>query len=185
MKIRLPVYIKIGLSVLCLVGIYGIISRFSVQSQRGLHVEYGLVGGKEAWYNKSIFDGLSTIATNPEYGTFVFKRNGEFVYFPEEQDILNDRTSRLFRYDGIWYKDGKLRLAVTREYKSRETFKENLLYKIYYLDMSHIWSDKMDFNENLKINDHEFILINNYMTRSSSQKLRIDDEIIEEFLKEK
>jgi|GEM_PF-577407 signal peptidase I len=183
MKKKILLMFIIILIVLILIWGYQAKSKHKNYNERGTPVSEGLVGGKEAWYNNVIFEDLSTIAENSDYGTFVFKKNGDFVYFPSEKDALTNKISNVYRYDGIWYKHYQLRLTVTKRIFNRRLFNISFKDDEFFLYLGYNWDGDMTFDENLIINGKEFVLLNNELTENIDKKLRMDDEVIEKFIK--
>lgn len=186
MKKKSLIFLSVGLIILLIIWGYSSVSKYKNYSQRGVPLVKGLVGGAEAWYNQNIFADLSTIATNSEYGTFVFRKNGEFSYFPNSKDILINKSSKTSRYDGFWFMpDYYIRLTVIRKYMNRNLLNISFKDEEFFLFMRFNWPSDMSFNDNLIINGQEFVLLNNDLTKNNKEKLRMEDETIEKFLKEK
>ena len=53
-------------------------------------------------YNLYVFKGLNTIVTNDDYGTFILKKDGSFIYFPGDHNVL-DFGKKVIQYKGYWY----------------------------------------------------------------------------------
>lgn len=185
MKKKCLIYLSIGITILIIICGFSSVSKYKNYSQRGVPLVKELIGGAEAWYNKNIFSDLSTIATNSEYGTFIFRKNGEFTYFPNSKDILTNKTSKIARYDGFWFMPDYLRLTVIKKRLNRSLLNVSFKDEEFFLSMGFNWPSDMSFNDNLIINGQEFVLLNNDLTKNSKEKLRMEDGIIEKFLKEK
>lgn len=167
--------ITLGLSAVSKVGNY---------NDRGVKDIGHLLNGQEALYNRYIFVDLSTIASNDEYGTFVFRKNGEFTYYPKNNNIFYDSNSNVYKYEGIWYYNFKeMRFTVTRTYLSRKILNVLFKDKEFFCSFGYNNSGEMTYNDDLIIEGQPFNLLINELTENSKEKLRLEDSIIDEFLK--
>ncbi len=151
---------------------------------RGTKETGRLVNGLIPAYNNNIFIGLNTIAENDEYGSFIFKEDGKFYYFPGRKNILDNRYNNAYQYMGYWYYDytHNIQLKVFRTYFNKILRKANFKEKQYILPFDYINSEEYKFSDDLLIDNKIFKLLDNELTEKSGEKLRLDEEIINQYL---
>lgn len=186
MKKNLIIFITfLALILIMLVG-YSSISKFKNYEEVGVKDVGHLVSGKEAWYRRYVFVELSTIACNDEYGTIVFRGNGEFFYFPAEKNILNENSNNVYRYNGYWYYDfKKIRFTVTRTYYNRKLFNVSFKDMEYFKSFDYVYSGEITFNDDLVIENQVFRLLDNELTKESKEKLKLKETILDKYLEDK
>jgi hypothetical protein len=120
-KFTIFIFILIFIILIFLINYIGIDKYDSYAGVRGTKETGRLVNGLQAAYDRNIFMNLSTIACNSEYGSFIFKEDGKFYYFPEAKNIFNDKSNNVYQYMGYWYYDDKhnIELTVFRTYFNR------------------------------------------------------------------
>lgn len=186
MKKNLVTFITLVVLILILLGGGSTISKFKNYKEVGVKDIGNLVNGKEAWYNRYVFVELSTIACNDEYGTIVFRKDGEFYYFPAEKNILNINSNDVYRYIGYWYYDfNKIRFTVTKTYFNRKFFNVSFKDMEYLKSFDYVNSGEMTFNDNLVIENQVFQLLDNELTKESKEKLKLNETILDKYLEEK
>lgn len=138
-------------------------------------------------YNLSIYQVLNTIVTNDDYGIFIIKNNGEFIYYPGEYNVLNFQEENVYSYQGFWYKPQwtNIRFTATRTKLRRPYF--NLKFKDleFFCNFEYVDSKTYSFNDNLIIRGFEFKVFDTELTEGSKNKLILEDSIIREFIKQK
>ena len=180
---KLITFIILIVLILIIIGGFSSINKFENYKEVGVKDVGNLVSGKEAWYNRYVFVELSTIVCNYEYGTFVFRKNGEFSYFPAENNILNNNNNEVYRYIGYWYYDfNKIRFTVTRTYFNRKLFNISFKDIEYFKSFGYVNSGEMAFNDNLVIGNQVFQLLDNELTKKSGEKLKLEETILNEYL---
>lgn len=184
MKKKHIIFIFIFIVILFLIDYIGIDKYDSYTGARGTKETGNLVNGLQAAYDKNIFIRLSTNACNDEYGSFVFKGDGKFYYFSEEKNIFNDSHDNVSQYMGYWYYDNKhiMKFTVFRTYLNRKFL--NLIFKEkeYILPFDYVNSKEYSYSDDLLIDNKLFKLLNDELTEKSKEKLRLDENIINQYL---
>lgn len=147
-----------------------------------------LATGMESSYQNNVFLKLSTIANNDNYGTFVFKADGKFYYFPENNNILDINNKNIYKYMGYWFYDmGDMKFTVLRTYFNKSIFDVSFEKKDYIISLMNISNEKTPYvyKDNLLIDNQEFELLNNELTDYGDEGLRLNDKRINEYLKTK
>lgn len=186
MKKNLITFIILVALILIIIEGFSSISKFKNYKEVGVKDVGNLVNGKEAWYNRYVFVDLSTIVCNDEYGTIVFRKDGEFSYFPAEKNILNNNSNDVYRYIGYWYYDfNKIRFTVTKTYFNRKFFNISFKDMEYFKSFDYVNSGEMTFNDNLVIENQVFQLLDNELTKKSKEKLKLEETILNKYLEKK
>lgn len=188
MKKKLIIPAMIITLVLLLIWSLRAVLKIGNYNERGVEDIGHLVADQGGWYRRYVFVDLSTIARNDEYGTFVFGKNGEFVYFPGEKNVLYDDSKNVYKYWGYWYYNfSKMRFTVTRTYFARQFFNVSFKDKEFFCSFTyesflHGNRGDMTFNDDLIIENREFKLLDNELTKNSKEKLRLGDDVIARYL---
>ena len=151
--------------------------------QKGVWDVGNLVGDQQAWYNRYKFEELNCIATNETYGTFVLKKDGYFIYYPEE-NIFDSSEDRVKKYTGIWfYNFREMKFTVLQTYYNKLFFNSSNTKKEFFTSFGYDNSETFNFNDDLIISDNLFKLQENELTKNSNQKLKLESTIIENYIK--
>lgn len=146
--------------------------------------KFGLAADYVGAYRNALYTSINTIIENEDYGTFVIRNNGKFIYYPDNKNLFEAEKKYIYKYEGFWYLSDKLRFTITRTTLEKSGF--NLLFKDFEYSCKIHFNFIKDnwFSDNLFINNIEFHPIEN-ITGNEERRLLLDDEIIEKFLKEK
>jgi len=79
-------------------------NKFGNYAERGEPDKGHLATDIVSAYNLNVFRVINTIVTNEDYGTFIIKNNGEFIYYPGEYNVLDFQENNVYSYQGYWYK---------------------------------------------------------------------------------
>lgn len=155
-------------------------------AERGEPDRGHLAGDIASWYNLYVYQDLNTIVTDKKYGEFVIMKNGEFFYYPGEYNVFDYQEKKVYSYQGYWYKPySEVRFTVTRTKLRESPFKLRFKDLEYFSSFNYVNSETYSFNDNLMIRGTEFKVLDNELTVGSKEKLKLDDNIIKEFLKQK
>ncbi|MGB4437928.1 MAG: hypothetical protein WBJ13_01615 [Sedimentibacter sp.] len=185
---NLMILISIAILILAFTWGFNAVLKIGNYDVRGVKDVGKVVADKGGWYRRYIFVDLSTIASNDEYGTFVFKKNGKFFYFPAEKNVLYDNSKNVYKYVGYWYYNFyDMRLTVTRTHFARKFFNVSFKDKEFFCSFTyesflHGNSGDMTFNDDLIIENQKFKLLDNEFTKNSKEKLRLGDDVIDKYL---
>ena len=166
---------------------FNCINKFGNYAERGEPDKGRLATDKVSAYNLYVFQEINTIVINEDYGTFIIKNDGEFIYYPGEYNVLDFQENNVYSCKGYWYKPlwPGIRFTVTQT-KLRKSFL-NLRFKDleFFCSFEYIDSGTYSFNDNLMIRGMEFKVLDNEFTEGNKEKLKLDDNVIREFLKQK
>jgi len=155
-------------------------------AERGEPDKGHLAGDIASWYNLYVYQDLNTIVTDKKYGEFVIMKNGEFYYYPGDYNVFDYQENNVYSYKGYWYKPcSEVRFTVTLTKLRKSPFKLRFKDLEYFSSFHYVNSGTYSFNDNLMINYKEFKVLDNELTEGSEKKLKLDDIIIKEFLKQK
>ncbi|WP_313340762.1 hypothetical protein [Sedimentibacter sp.] len=183
--------IKLSISIISVIIIYIIyINCFNLISnyaEKGYPGKHSAVAGPYGAYLKNLYLSLNTIIENDEYGILVVRKSGKFIYFPHK-NFIEPEKENVYKYEGYWYLSDKMKFTITRTTLNKSGF--NLSFKDFeysckiYIDYNHEYFENNWFSDNLFINDIEFHPLEN-ITENEKERLFLDDEIIDKFLKGK
>ena len=162
-------------------------NKFGNYAERGEPDKGHLATDKVSAYNLSVFQALNTIVTNDDYGTFIIEDDGKFIYFPGEHNVLDFQENNVYSYQGYWYKPQwtNIRFTATRTKLRKPILNLRFKDSEFFCNFDYVDSGTYSFNDNLMIRGMEFKVLNNEFSQGNKEKLRLDDNVIREFLKQK
>lgn len=109
--------------------------------------------------------------------------DGKFYYFPKEKNILNNNNN-IYYYMGYWYYDytDSISLTILRTYFNNSFLKVRFKEKQYRIPFDYVNSEEYKYSDDLLIDNKVFKLLDNMLTVKSKQKLRLDENIINQYL---
>lgn len=159
-------------------------NKFGNYAERGEPDKGHLATDKVSWYNLYVFKDLNTIVTNNDYGTFIIENSGKFIYFPGEYNVLDFQENNVYSYQGYWYKPlgTNIRFTATQTKLKKSIFILRFKDSEFFCSFDYVDSGTYSFNDNLMIRGMEFKVLNNEFTEGSKEKLKMDKNVIREFL---
>ncbi|MDF2884009.1 MAG: hypothetical protein K0R54_4575 [Clostridiaceae bacterium] len=162
-------------------------NKFGNYAERGEPDKGHLATDIVSAYNLNVFRVINTIVTNEDYGTFIIKNNGEFIYYPGEYNVLDFQENNVYSYQGYWYKPQwtNIRFTATQTRLRKSLFNLRLKDSEFFCNFEYVDSGTYSFNDNLMIRGFEFKVLDNELIKGNKEKLILDDSIIREFIMQK